>query len=194
MMKDNELAALQPYCENDMRLLKKISNSIFLKFNEPLQNADYADFYSIANETLWKAYNAYNPDTGISFDVFLRTCLKKKFITEIRSRHRDKRAVGRYAVPLESQNREGEDSCLLDIIPSDFDTFEEALKEEDGGQYQDKVQQYISKLSRQQINILNLLIDGYKPNEIQQILEISSQRYAENLWAMRSYEIVKILF
>ncbi len=97
-------------------------------------------------------------------------------------------------MPLESQNREGEDSCLLDIIPSDFDTFEEALKEEDGGQYQDKVQQYISKLSRQQINILNLLIDGYKPNEIQQILEISSQRYAENLWAMRSYEIVKILF
>ena len=60
------LAILEPYCENDMRLLKSISNSIFRWFNEPITNADYDDFYSLANETLWKAYNAYNPDMGVS--------------------------------------------------------------------------------------------------------------------------------
>lgn len=58
----------------------------------------------------------------------------------------------------------------------------------------DKVQQYISKLSNQQVNILNLLIDGYTPKDIRQILEISSTEYAENMKIMRSFENVKILF
>ena len=49
-----DLAVLQPYCENDMQLLKRISKSIFSKFNEPLAKADYDDFYSIANLTLWQ--------------------------------------------------------------------------------------------------------------------------------------------
>lgn len=35
-MSGADLAVLQPYCENDMRLLKKISKSIFMRFNEPL--------------------------------------------------------------------------------------------------------------------------------------------------------------
>ena len=48
--------------------------------------------------------------------------------------------------------------------------------------------------SNQQVNILNLLIDGYKPGEIQKILEISSKDYSDDLQIMRSYERVKILF
>ena len=71
---DQEYAVLQRYCENDMRLLKKISESVFKKFGEPISKADYADFYSIANQTLWQAYNVYNADMGISFDAFLRRC------------------------------------------------------------------------------------------------------------------------
>ncbi len=56
-MTSEALSVLQPYCENDMRLLKKISQSIFMRFNEPLTRADYDDFYSLANITLWQAYN-----------------------------------------------------------------------------------------------------------------------------------------
>ena len=88
-MDNKTLEVLQPYCENDMRLLKRISKSIFLRFNEPLTEADYDDFYSIANMTLWQACQTYNSNMGISFEIFLRTCLKKKFATEIRDRHRD---------------------------------------------------------------------------------------------------------
>lgn len=188
------LAILEPYCEDDMRLLKRISNSIFRRFNEPLAEADYDDFYSLANETLWKAYNAYNPDMGISFDGFLRSCLENRFKSELTRRHRQKRIIDRFTVPLDAVNEDGEDCCLLDFIPSDFDTFEEAVKETDGVQYHDRIRQYIARLSNQQIAILNLLMDGYKPNEIHRILEISPKRYAENLKAMRSYENVKILF
>ena len=70
-MSGKDLSMLQPYCENDMKKLKKMSKSIFLKFNEPLAKADYDDFYSLANLTLWQAYNSYDPDNGVCFEGFL---------------------------------------------------------------------------------------------------------------------------
>lgn len=189
-----DLAVLQPYCENDMRLLKKISKSIFMRFNEPLTIADYDDFYSIANMTLWKAYNSYDPNMGISFEGFLCSCLQKKFKTELTHRHRQKRILNQFAVSLDGINDNEEECSLLDFLSSDFDTFEEATKRQGNEQYQDKVQRYISRLSNEQVNILNLLMDGYKVKEICRILEISEKSYEENLKTMRSYENVKILF
>lgn len=41
---------------------------------------------------------------------------------------------------------------------------------------------------------MNLLVDGYKPNEIRKILEISAQEYTDDMQFMRSYENVRILF
>lgn len=193
-MKSADLSVLQPYCENDMRLLKKMSRSIFMRFNEPLTNADHDDFFSIANMTLWQAYNSYDPDMGISFDGFLRSCLQKKFKSELTRRYRKKRIINKMAVSLDATDESDEKHSLLDFIPSDFDTFEEAVKRQEDGQYQDKVKRYISRLSNQQVNILNLLIDGFNPYEIRRILEISEKEYTDNLQIMRSYENVKILF
>lgn len=193
-MTSADLSVLQPYCENDMQLLKKISRSIFMRFNEPLAKADHDDFYSVALMTLWQAYNAYDPDTGISFDGFLRSCLQKKFKSELTHRHRQKRVLNQLAVSLDATG-DGEDECsLLEFVPSDFDTFEEAIKRNADQRYHDKVQSYISRLSDRQVNILNLLIDGYRANEIQEILGMSAREYTENLQIMRSYENVKILF
>lgn len=193
-MTSADLSVLQPYCDNDMRLLKKISRSIFMRFNEPLAKSDHDDFFSIANMTLWQAYNAYDPNTGISFDGFLRSCLQKKFKTELTHRHRQKRILNQLAVSLDTAD-DGEDECsLLEFVPSDFDTFEEVFKRNESQAVSDRVQQYISRLSDRQVNILNLLIDGYRANEIQEILMISAREYAENMQIIRSYENVKILF
>lgn len=193
-MANESLAVLQPYCENGMRKLKNISRSIFMKFNEPLHGADFDDFYSIANMTLWQAYKAYNPDMGVSFDGFLRSCLQKKFKTELTHRHRQKRILNQFAVSLDATGDGEEESSLLEFIPSDFDVFEEVAKRQGVGQYQDKVQRYMSRLSKRQVNILNLLVDGYKPVEILLILQISAKEYSENMQIIRSYENVKILF
>ena len=96
---------------------------------------------------MWQAYNAYDPKMGISFDGFLRSCLQKKFKSELTHRHRQKRVLNQLAVSLDATG--------------------------DGG---------------------DLLIDGYKANEIQRILGMSAREYSENLQIMRSYERVKILF
>ena len=193
-MVSKDLAILQPYCENDMQRLKKISRSIFMRFNESLTKADYDDFYSIANETLWKAYNSYDPDMGISFEGFLCSCLQKKFKTELTHRHRQKRILNQFATSLDAVKEDEEGRSLLELIPSDFDTFEEVTKAQENGQCQDKVQMYLSRLSNRQVNILNLLVDGFKPMEIRQILDISEREYSDDMHFIRSYENVKILF
>lgn len=193
-MDNKTLEILQPYCENDMRLLKKISQSIFMRFSEPLTKADYDDFYSIANITLWKAFQSYDSSMG-SFEGFLYSCLQKKFKTELTRRHRQKRALDNYNISLDETIKTGKRECsLTEIIPSDFDTFEEVMERQEKEQYTDKVKEYISKLSNQQVNILNLLMDGYKPIEIREILGISAREYTDNLQIMRAYENVKILF
>lgn len=193
-MVSKDLAILQPYCENDMQRLKKMSRSIFMKFNEPLAESDYDDIYSIANMTLWKAYNSYDPDMGVSFEGFLCSCLQKKFKTELTHRHRQKRILNQFATSLDAVKEDEEGRSLLELIPSDFDTFEEVTKRQENGQYQDKVQMYISRLSNRQVSVLNLLVDGFKPVEIRQILGISAKEYSDDMQIMRSYEIVKILF
>lgn len=193
-MSGKDLSMLQPYCENDMKKLKKMSKSIFLKFNEPLTKVDYDDFYSLANLTLWQAYNSYDPNNGVCFEGFLHTCLQKKFKTEIAHRHRHKRVLNQLATSLDAVNEDEDTGSLMEVVPSDFDTFEEVLKRQEREQYQDKIQRYMSKLSNLQVNILNLLVDGYEPYEIRQILEISETEYSENMQIAKSYENVKILF
>ena len=182
---------LDTYYADNARKLHKVVDRILCKFGG-LSSKDKDDFYSLANEVFTDVLKRY--DYEQSFDGFLYSCLSNKIMSEITKKNREKRKADRTAVSLDAVNESGEECCLLDFLASDFDTFEEAVRSQDKEQYQDKVQMYISKLSNQQVNILNLLIDGYKPNEIRLILKISSKEYADNMQTMRSYENIKILF
>ena len=196
-MINKELAAIQSdilnaYYADNARKLHRVVDKILFRFGG-LSSKDTDDFYSLANEVFADVINRY--DYEQSFDGFLYSCLSNKIMSEITKRNREKRKADRMSISLDATNDKGEEYSLLDCIASDFDTFEEASKRQENGQYcSSKVQQYISRLSNQQINILNLLIDGYKPFEIRRILEISPREYDNNMQIMRCYENVKILF
>lgn len=195
-MTNETLAVLQPYIldtyyADNAKKLHNVVDKILFKFGG-LSNKDRDDFYSLANEVFVDVIKRY--DRTKSFDGFLYSCLSNKIMTEITKRNREKRKADRFSISLDGINENDEECTLLEFLPSDFDTFEEATKRQGNEQYQDKVQRYISKLSNEQVNILNLLMDGYKVNEICRILEISEKRYADNMQAVRSYENVKILF
>lgn len=187
--------ALQPdingYYADNAKKLHRIVDKIISKFGG-LSNKDVDDFYSLANEVFTDVLKRY--DHVQSFDGFLYSCLSNKIMSEITKRNREKRKTDRMAVPLDAINGDDEECNFLDFIPSDFDTFEEVIKAQENGQYQDKVQMYMSKLSNRQVNILNLLVDGYKPNEVRQILEISPREYADDMQGIKAYERIKILF
>lgn len=186
-----QLNILSAYYADNAKKLHKTVDRIVSKFGGS-SNKDMDDFYSLANEVFADVIKKY--DYKQSFDGFLYSCLSNKIMTEITRRNREKRKADRMAVSLDAVNNNDGECSLLDFIPSDFDTFEEAVKSQGNGKYQDKVQQYVSRLSDQQVNILNLLIDGFKPIEVRRILEISSKEYADDMSIMRSYENVKILF
>ncbi|MDE6619176.1 MAG: hypothetical protein K2K74_01550 [Lachnospiraceae bacterium] len=186
-----QLQILDIYYADNAKKLHRVVDKILLKFGG-LSDKDLDDFYSLANEVFVDVMKRY--DSEQSFDGFLYSCLSNKIMSEISKRNCEKRKADRLSISLEATNDKGEDYSLLDCIPSDFDTFEEASKRQENGQYCNKVQQYISKLSNQQINILNLLIDGYKPFEVRRILEMSPKEYENNMQIMRCYENVRVLF
>ena len=186
-----QLQILDTYYTDNARKLHRVVDRILSKFGG-LTYKDTDDFYSLANMVFADAINRY--DCEQSFDGFLYSCLSNKIMSEISKRNCEKRKADRLSISLEATNDKGEDYSLLDCIPSDFDTFEEVSKRQENGEYCNKVQQYISKLSNQQVNILNLLIDGYKPFEVRRILEMSPKEYENNMQIMRCYENVRVLF
>ena len=187
----SELDILDAYYSDNAKKLHRTVDKILCKFGG-LSGKDRDDFYSLANEVFVDVMKRY--DASQSFDGFLYSCLSNKFKSEMTRLNRQKRKADRMSISLESMNNDDGEYSLLDFIPSDFDTFDEAVKAQEYGQYQDKVQMYISRLSNRQISILNFLIDGYKPCEIKNMLGISSREYADDLDMMRSYENVRILF
>lgn len=196
-MVSKDLAVLHPhilnsYYADNARKLHGTVDKILSKFGG-LSDKDKDDFYSLANVVFVDVMKRYDPEQ--SFDGFLYSCLSNKIMTEITKRNREKRKADRMCSSLDAMNDNDEQCSLLDFIPSSFDTFDEAVKGQENGQYQDdKIQRYIARLSNRQISILNLLIDGYKPGEIQRILNISAKEYSDNMKIMRSYENVKVLF
>lgn len=195
-MVSKDLAVLHPcinsYYADNAKKLHKVVDKILFKFGG-LSGKDRDDFYSLANEVFTNVLKRY--DGVQSFDGFLYSCLSNKIMTEITRRNREKRKADRLCTSLDAVNGDGEQCTLLDLMASDFDTFDEAVRAQENGQYQDdKVQMYISKLSNRQVSILNLLVDGYQPNEIRQMLDISPREYSNNLSIMRCYENVKVLF
>lgn len=182
---------LDTYYADNARRLHKTVDRILSRFGG-LYGKDKDDFYSLANEVFVDVLKRY--DSGQPFDGFLYACLSNKIMSEVTRRNREKRKADRMAVSLDAVNGDEEECSLLDFLPSDFDTFEEASKGQEDGQYSNKVQRYISGLSDRQVNILNLIVDGYDPGEIRRILEISPKEYSDSLNIMRSYEKVKVLF
>lgn len=186
-----QIQILDTYYTDNARKLHRVVDRILSKFGG-LSYKDTGDFYSLANEVFADVIKRYDGEQ--SFDGFLYSCLSNKIMSEITKRNCEKRKADRLSISLDATNDKGEDYSLLDCIPSDFDTFEEASRRKENGEYCNKVQQYILRLSNQQVSILNLLIDGYKPFEIRRILELSPREYADNMQIMRSYENVKVLF
>lgn len=195
-MNNAELVALQrnilnTYYADNAKKLHKLVDSILCKFGG-LSGKDSDDFYSLANEVFADVMKRY--DHKQSFDGFLYSCLLNRIKTEMTKRNREKRRADRMCISLDAADDEEEKCNLLDFIASDFDTFEEVVKRQGSAEYQDKIQRYISRLSNRQVSILNFLVDGFKPAEIQRIFCISSAEYSDDLKTMRSYENVKILF
>ncbi len=172
-------------------------------------DVDKNDFYSLANEVFM--YSVRDYDASQPFDVFLYSCLYKKFCTEMTNRTRSKRCM---KTKVTEKNERGEvieriiiipdislytpigndeNSTIEDVITDDS-TIEKELFEKNEEQYSRKMMIYLDRLSTLQKEVLKLSIAGYFPNEIREELHISEKEYADCYAAIHSYRNVSILF
>ena len=92
---ENNMTYLEEYCDNEMRKLKQLCYPILIKIGG-LSEKDYDDFYSIALDALADSVIRYNDSKNCQFRTFLIGNIKRKFITEIRDRNRNKRFLSGY--------------------------------------------------------------------------------------------------
>lgn len=179
---------MERYCDNEMKELKKICYPMLIKIGG-ISNKDYDDFYSVALDALADSVVRYDETKKCKFKTFLVGNIRRKFNTEIRDRNRNKRIPSK---KIESMNNlVTEDGMRLEeTIPSDFDIYEVVFGDNFEGT---KIERYLDKLSIVQRKIVSLLSEGYKSNEIKELLHISSKEYQNNLDAIQAYENVRIL-
>ncbi len=177
------------YYADNARKLHGVVDKILLKFGG-LLGKDKDDFYSLANEVFVEVMGRYD---GVQpFDGFLYSCLCNKMKTEITRRNRYKRKADRMAISIDMSIGDEENSRLADIIADDFDMDKEVLGDKED-EYSKKMTLYLRRLSKIQIEILKLIILGYRPREIQKELHISNTQYSDAMNSIRAYRNVSIL-
>ena len=193
MNDQNDFQILEDYCKQDGRRLRGEVDAILSRFGGIVQ-ADRDDFYSLANETLARAWQGY--DGRKDFHGFFHTCLENRIKSEITRRNRQKRRADREALSIDAPA--GEDgSCLKDMLPSDFDIEKETGLFEGGGCSTDfsgtRASRFLDQLSAFQRRIVKMRLKGMSKKEIVRALGIRERAYEEQLSAIRSYDNVSIL-
>ena len=100
-----------------------------------------------------------------------------------------KKSVKVKFVNIDDKVKEDSDSTYADIIKGGK-SVEEIIFED---KKDSRLEVYINRLSRTQREIAKLLANGYKQNEIQSILDLTSKQYFDNLTEMRNPENTNIL-
>lgn len=180
-------AIIVTYYGNNAKKLRNMIDSILFKLKF---NVDNEDFYSLGNEIFVDVLKRY--DGKQDFDGFLYSCLVKKFKTEMTRRNRYKRQADRLAISFDTPIGEDESSTLSDVV-ADPNTVEKRLFEEETEAYSDEMQQYLSRLSILQREVLRLISIGFEPNEILTELHINKKQYEDCYNAIHSYRNISIL-
>lgn len=181
---------LNTYYADNAKKLHRTVDKILLKFGG-LSDKDLDDFYSLANEVFVDVMKRY--DHSYPFDAFLYSCLSNKIKTEMTRRNREKRKADRMSVSIDTPIGDDKNLTLKDIMPSNFDIEEEVLGD-DEEIYSEKVLLYLSRLSKVQKQVLELIAAGYIPKEIRETLHINENQYADCYAAIHAYRNISILF
>lgn len=198
---------LKPYYENNAKKINKMVDGIFRKNNWTAKNGDMDEFYLVADEVLSDiAVNDRYDESKGSFDTFVKGALTLAIIDEFKKQNRDKRItkidmevdgeIVKVSIPdvyLDAPTDDEESTSIKDLIPSNFDTYEE-LERKSGEIYSENTEKYLSSLSKVQRKILIMLADGYQQQEIKEELHLTNSQYESHWKVIKSFSKIKTLF
>ena len=197
------------YYEKDRQALKSICNKILSQIWNDVPFYYRDDFESVAGITILQSLNTYNLKKGSKelddIRKYVNTSIKLNFISYIYNinnlKHggdgnwdrekRDengkkiKKSVKVKFVNIDDKIKEGSDSTYADILEGGKSVEDIIFENEKDS----KLEAYINRLSKIQKEIVFLMMDGYKPNEIQEELHITNKQYFNYVTEMRTSEL-----
>lgn len=206
---EEQLLIVEKYCQNEMSELKKICNPLIYRKGVPLMYHD--DLYDVASDTLIESVMRYDKAKECSFKTFLTGNIHRAFYDWTRDQRRFKRCnvteeIDEDGNPIKDKNGKQKYVVVTDVsfdapiedgfdirekIASNFDIENELSKEM--FLLDERTQNYINSLSKKQQKIAKLIMDGYKPIEIREQMNITEKEYNMALTVMKSHEKSKHL-
>lgn len=172
------------YYGNNMKKLKDLCNPLIAKMTGVYQ-FEYDDFYSLAGKVLMSTIESYDEKLNITYENYLKSCIKKKFKSAIRDRDYVKKRVPTAAMDsLDKPIGEETDVTIRDTLKSDFvmESHIQDLK------YDERLYTFLSDLSPRQREIAILIMEGYELHDIQVMLGLDEKKFRKLLTGMRTFE------
>ena len=193
---------------NNGKKLRAMCQKEMAKFGGIYQ-MDYDDFYSKAGYEITLARDTYDPKKDKSFSEYVTAVIRNAVHKEVTYRNRKKRKASieveemdengekniktEYIsnVPLDAPIEEDGDSLttLCDLLPGAEDVESEIFTFQD-----ERVEEFMAKLSSTQKQILEMKMDGYSVPEIQEKLGLSDKQYEWQFNDLKKFENVQALF
>ena len=198
------------YCEDELRELKKICLPLISL--KGVAEMEIDDLLSDAMKTLLETVEKYDHSKNDNFGAYLTINIKRSYSDWTRDRMRDKRI--NYArdkdgniIYEESEDGNGKKrkvivkSLALDGMTPDgvavierisaSNTLEEKIFQPD---ISPKMEKYLHNLSKEQLEVAELFMEGYQQQDIMEILNISQTDLNNRIRGMKSYRNISILF
>lgn len=194
---------INEYAKDNNKKLKNICNQIR---STSIDQADYDDLYSDAMNVLLESVVSYDQSKKASFNTFLSNNIKLSYREWCRNRYergirnnlkKDENGViekDEYGKPIPIRNVSLDDDSATDkyslqeLIPAKDDVESQVFFEDDG-----KFDKYLQVLGETQRKMAILMSQGYKSEEIRNILNLSEKEFNTFKKDMRNYEKIKIL-
>lgn len=194
---DAQMALANEYMENDMRKLRNICDPIIRKKNVP--NSEYDDLISKGMMVLIESIDKFDPAKGVKFSTYFTGNIKRKFSTWTRDHMTDGRCNyltdNENGKIYETDDNGNETPIILQPVSLDYQTEDGLSMSEiipdinhDEPELSENVEKYLNSLTGLERNIADLIMDGFKPKEIQEQLHIDEKRYKLIIKRMGSFE------
>lgn len=197
--------AVNEYCENDMKKLKRICYSVWGKKKIP--NCYHDDLFSDAMNVLLESVISFNRNGNAKFKTYLTCNISKSYKdwyrdTHLRAKRNNLQLDENGKIKKDEKGNpiiinnisfdipayEGIDLC--EKVASDFE-IEDNLDIDEC--FSENIVSYLKVLSPTQKEIAKLIMEGFKPFEIKEKMQLSDKQYDSHMKHMRSYENASIL-
>lgn len=207
------------YLSHDMRKLKDVTRKVISKYKKDSDENTKYELKDLSYMVFVLSLGTFDSEKS-SFETFLYGNMKRKFSTYGRDSTRSNRCMREverdpftkeikydekgnpiyvpvFNISLHSVNEDG--SELIETISGVHNVEEEAIlnteKEDknDLRNYSKEMKKYLSGLSNIQMDVLDLITQGYEKDEIIDILHISKSLYNDSVTAIRNPKTIREL-